>query len=301
MTTATSTTFGDGATTLFNIPFPYLDRTHVFVEVDADQVSFTFNSSSTINISPAPALNALVRVYRVTPDTDLINFNNGTNLEADDLDLIHQQSLYLAQEARDVGFDAIRRAYGSVWDAEDRRLTNLASPVELTDAVPLGFIATYEASSLGEVVAIRNQLSDLNVTVVPLDYTDTPIASYSIDTGTMELSIPRGVPGPQGVIGVAGAQGIQGAQGSVGPTGPAGIVTVGDTGPQGIQGEPGGVGDKGPTGDQGPLGDSPMALAFGNFAVTNTGMLTLEYVGSLATGALYIDANGDMQADTSVI
>ena len=62
----------DGSTTQFDITFGYLRRTHVFVFVDNSLVGFKWISSTRIEISPAPPLEAEVRIQRLTDKVNRI-------------------------------------------------------------------------------------------------------------------------------------------------------------------------------------------------------------------------------------
>lgn len=113
-TTTTLDYTGDGVTNKFVIPFPYLDKSHVYVSVGADVnnlgaqaqgVDFTIDlegpqgtNDGTITMTVAPANTYVVRVYRVVPltqPTDLRaqgNFSAATHENAlDRLTMIAQQ------------------------------------------------------------------------------------------------------------------------------------------------------------------------------------------------------------------
>lgn len=115
--TTTTTTLdytGDGVTTDFVIPFPYLDKSHVYVKVGADVdnlgeqaqgTAFTIDldgpqdaNDGTISMTVAPTTGYVVRVYRIVPltqPTDLRaqgNFSAATHENAlDKLTMIAQQ------------------------------------------------------------------------------------------------------------------------------------------------------------------------------------------------------------------
>ena len=92
----------DGSTTQFDITFGYLRRTHVFVFVDNSLVGFKWISSTRIEISPAPPLEAEVRIQRLTDKVNRItDFADGQTLLAGDLDAATLQNFYLAQEMLD--------------------------------------------------------------------------------------------------------------------------------------------------------------------------------------------------------
>jgi len=93
---------GDGFTTSFAVPFPFITRSHVHVSVNGNPVSFTWISDGLINISPAPAATAPVEIRRKTSQEQrLVDYSNGSTLTERDLDLGDLQSFYIAQEALD--------------------------------------------------------------------------------------------------------------------------------------------------------------------------------------------------------
>lgn len=93
---------GDGSTTAFAVPFPYLSRAHVFVSAGGAATAFSWLNAGMIQITPAPAAGKRVRVYRRTPTgTLLATFQDGSTLTKTNLDLASLQSAYLAEEALD--------------------------------------------------------------------------------------------------------------------------------------------------------------------------------------------------------
>ena len=95
---------GNGSTTTWSIPFPFISRTDVSVIKLSDDsaISFTFVNDSQITISPAVADTITFRVRRLTQNTSrLTDFINGSNLTEADLDLAMNQDFFLAQENKD--------------------------------------------------------------------------------------------------------------------------------------------------------------------------------------------------------
>lgn len=92
---------GDGANTTFAVPFPYIDQAHVTVLVSDVATAFTWLTSSSISITPAPALAGTVRVRRTTPTTQLVTFTGGNLITATNLNLLARQALYRSVEAEE--------------------------------------------------------------------------------------------------------------------------------------------------------------------------------------------------------
>jgi hypothetical protein len=105
---------GNGATTTFSVPFPYLLKAHVhlylgfnivdgtFTSELVDGVGFTWTSGTQVQCTTAPASGETLTVVRQTPsDSRLVDWQDGSNLIADDLDTADLQNLYVVQEQQD--------------------------------------------------------------------------------------------------------------------------------------------------------------------------------------------------------
>ena len=140
---------GNGATTNYAFSFPYLSQSHIKVRVDGVITSFTFLNASTVTISPAPVNGAVIDIRRETPkDSVPVDFTDGSVLLESDLDLLASFNLYTAQEASDGVEDAITRDSTGVWDADNRRIKNVATPVNANDAVNKNWAETAMSSQL---------------------------------------------------------------------------------------------------------------------------------------------------------
>lgn len=86
---------------LISVPFPYINKEHVFVELGGVETSaFTWSSPSAILLNVAPASGVTRRVKRVTPKTALVTFSTGP-LSTPDLNTANLQMIYLTQEIAD--------------------------------------------------------------------------------------------------------------------------------------------------------------------------------------------------------
>lgn len=206
---------GNGVTSNYSVPFPYLDRSHVKVSVGGVPTSsFSWLTASSINVVPTPGAGAVIEVRRVTPVGAVVfDFVNGSVLNEADLDLVAAYASYIAEEARDANLSALSLSSAGVYDANTRRVVNLSPALAATDAVTL--------AQLNSAIALGNQG-------------------------------PMGPTGPQGPQGIQGPKGDSGDTGPAGPQGPQGIQGV--QGPQGATGPQGAKGDTGPAGATGPAG-----------------------------------------------
>lgn len=116
---------GDGTQLDWPVPFDYINKTHVKVLVGGVLTSITsWPNVSTVRISPAVANGVAIRVYRETPKTAMVNFQNDKDLSAENLNLAIRQSRFISEEADDtadettaVAADALETAEGAVTTA----------------------------------------------------------------------------------------------------------------------------------------------------------------------------------------
>lgn len=112
---------GNGSQTDFVFPFPYMDPSHVEVQVGGVDTAFTLPSTNTVRITPAPT--GTVTIFRQTPSQALVTWSDGVVILGADLNLTAQQPTYLANEARDTANAAI----ATVASITDFRLRYLGS------------------------------------------------------------------------------------------------------------------------------------------------------------------------------
>lgn len=128
---------GDGTNRNFAVPFPYLDKSHVRVLIDAVETgALVWLSASTVQLTTAPALGAVVRVARMTPTGIMpVDFTDGSILSETELDLISRYSAYVAEESRDEVVNALRTDASGSLDARGLKIVNVAPGVNPEDAV----------------------------------------------------------------------------------------------------------------------------------------------------------------------
>lgn len=132
---------GDGVTTLFNVPFPYLLQSDVTVKVNNVVTAYTWNTSSQISVVPAPVNGAVVEVRRSSNRSTLnVNFQDGSVLGKLDLNNDGTQLLYIAQEAFDAASNALQLASDATFDATNDRIKNVANPLNAQDAATKSYV-----------------------------------------------------------------------------------------------------------------------------------------------------------------
>ena len=151
---------GDGSTTVFAFSFPYLESTHVKVYVSGVDTSFSFATSQSIEISPAPASStANILIRRVTDTAPSVDFVDGSTLNEADLDYAFLQSLYVAEEANYIADNlTMTTTPTGEWDGASIRLTALSDPTQNQDAVTksygdVNYGATAAAAALASETA----------------------------------------------------------------------------------------------------------------------------------------------------
>lgn len=105
---------GNGSTTTFAVPFPYLLKAHVkvytgydlasgaYTSLLVDGTNYTWTSATQIQTTTAPAAGVTLTVIRQTPSTtQLVQWQDGSNLIASDIDTADKQNLYVVQEQQD--------------------------------------------------------------------------------------------------------------------------------------------------------------------------------------------------------
>lgn len=151
---------GDGSTTDRVVPCPYLSPSHIKVTVDGVATAFSFVNSGTVRISPAPATGKTIRVFRETPKTPIIEWEDGVVILGRDLNAANVQNVYISEEAYNYATSvaeeakqfAINSIGGAVEDAlqqSEARLAAVLDPIR-DEAVTAAATATDKAAEVVE-------------------------------------------------------------------------------------------------------------------------------------------------------
>jgi hypothetical protein len=136
MTTTTIATFvGNGSQTDFAFSFDYLRKEFVKVLVDGIETAYTFHTTQTVRVTPAPAVGKVVIVRRVTDRDRLVQFVDGSILIANDLNVAALQSIHIASEALDQASGGLLIDETGAYSAGFRKLAQLGDPTNPRDAV----------------------------------------------------------------------------------------------------------------------------------------------------------------------
>lgn len=149
----------NGSTVDFGITFEYLARKFVSVTlIGKDRKELVFNQdfrfttktqiTTTRAWSPSDGY-TMIEIRRLTSATDrLVDFSDGSILRAYDLNIAQIQTLHVAEEARDLTADTIGVNNDGNLDARGRRIVNLATAVDDSDAISLGQVKGWNESAL---------------------------------------------------------------------------------------------------------------------------------------------------------
>lgn len=137
------TYLGNGSTTHFSVPFPYLFQSDVSVLVNGLPASYNWISPAIVNIAPAPPSGTTVLIKRSTNILNLtVVFVDGSTVEASDINTAELQALYLVQETADSGGLETQRATAAE-AALQAQILGLTTPGGGTlSALFAGYLAT---------------------------------------------------------------------------------------------------------------------------------------------------------------
>ena len=179
---------GNGTTTTYAIPFSYRSTDDLSATVAGVSVTaYTLDAAGTnLTFTTAPANGAAIEIRRTTSQsTKLVDYVSGSVLTESDLDTDSDQAFYMSQEAIDKAGDVISLDNVDFnWDVQNKRLKNVADPVDNTDAVNKQFIST----NLPNITTVAGISSDVT-TVAGISSDVTAVASDATDIGTVATNI----------------------------------------------------------------------------------------------------------------
>ena len=139
----------DGNTSTFAITFSFIDSTHVKVFLDGVATTNFTVSGSNVVMNSNPANATVVMIKRETPtNARLVDFQDGSVLTESDLDKSADQNFFIAQEINDESQSALKLGVDDTYDAQSKRIKNVADPTALQDAVTKNYLEnTYLTST----------------------------------------------------------------------------------------------------------------------------------------------------------
>lgn len=161
----------------FNVNFAYLQKSHVKVSVNGTATTdFNWLNDGQLQLVTAAPFGAIVVLTRETsPAERLVDYQTGSVLSEEILDTDSLQGFFLAQEANDVKELVLAKNSQDQWEGGNRRVTNLAAPIDNNDAVNKGFISTNLPAinnvnaSLTQITSVGNSIADISLVAGTLD------------------------------------------------------------------------------------------------------------------------------------
>ena len=179
---------GNGNTTQYAVSFSYRDQADISVTINGvATTAFSFNGAGTqITFDTAPANLTSIEIRRTTSQTSrLVDYAAGSVLTENDLDTDSNQGFYMSQEAIDDANDRIKLDNADFhWDAQSKRIKNIADPVDNTDVVNKSYIST----NIPNITTVAGIASDVT-TVAGISANVTTVANDATDIGTVASNI----------------------------------------------------------------------------------------------------------------
>lgn len=182
---------GDGATTDFTVPFDYLAKKFVRVSLgvtilkggDYGDTSkdYYFLDKTKVRLKVPPQVGEVLTIRRYTSATDrVVSFKDASVLKAIDLDVSSVQAYHIAEEARDVIYDAITGDKEGNWDAKGHRIINVGTPIKDSDAVTLEYYkkdveGVYQARLNAEKARDAAKVSETNAKTSEISASDSAL------------------------------------------------------------------------------------------------------------------------------
>lgn len=149
---------GDGTSTDFTIPFPFLSRSHVVTLVNGIAATVFWLTNGTIRLSAPLAVGSTLRIQRVTPRDKMVRFVDGSGFTGKDVNTVIDQVLFVCQEMVE---GAVAGALGvgpdGAWNGEGRRVANVASPINSGDVATKGWSESLTTGPTAAAAALRDQ------------------------------------------------------------------------------------------------------------------------------------------------
>jgi len=144
---------GDGSQTLYTTP-PYLDPSHIQVAVGGTAIAssgYTLSGTS-LTFNTAPVNGAAILINRKTSQNQrLTNYEDASLLTADVMDADATQLFYMTQEALDWSEGALTKDDNLNYSAGQKRIVDVADPVNPQDVATRSFVANQIAAGTGAV------------------------------------------------------------------------------------------------------------------------------------------------------
>ena len=169
---------GNGSTTAYAVPFSYRAQADVAVTIDGvATTAFTWDGAGTnITFTSAPADTSSIEIRRTTSQASrLVDYADGSVLKENDLDTDSTQSFMMGQEAIDDAGDKIKLDNADFqWDAQSKRLKNVADPTGAQDVATKNYIESTWLSA-----ADKTTLNNVNSNISAINTVNSNISAIT--------------------------------------------------------------------------------------------------------------------------
>jgi hypothetical protein len=225
----------------FAFNFDYLEDEHVIVEINGSATTeFTIVTSPAkkVVLNVGATAGDVVRVRRKSqPDTNLVDFVNGSVLTESELDRAYLHNRYLNEEIAELNESSLQiEAGGTDWDARTKKIKNLAAPTLTTDATtkdyvdgkfnqaasgasnpPLKWVFTGTAGADTTYTVTEAEINGDTAYDVSIDGSVLePTTDYTVDPNTDTLTIKTTLTGGEDIVIIQRGFGIPISTGEIG-------------------------------------------------------------------------------------
>jgi hypothetical protein len=201
---------GNGTNRDFQVPFPYLLKAHVkvytglnfatgaYTSLLVDGTDYSWTSTTSVQLTTAPAAGIKVTVRRETPTSDLLTqWQDGSTLIAEDLLTSDKQNLYAVQEGQDRNDAGIAQSTATV-AASQSAVAASAAAVQTANAAESK--ADSAAAAIGAFGVFTPVATVANIPAAPTDGQAVQVTdSTGIESFTPLANVPAGFVGDPGV------------------------------------------------------------------------------------------------------
>lgn len=161
---------GDGTTQGFTVTFNYLAAADVKAFVNGSPTTAFSLSGQTLTFNTAPPNQAAILIERDTPKASrVVDFSDGAILSEADLDKNANQLFFISQEAIDtaeraLSVDTATSQYSATVSGSNRRITNVADPVNAQDVVTKNWLTTtyLTPTNITDIGTVSGSIASVN-------------------------------------------------------------------------------------------------------------------------------------------
>ena len=159
---------GNGSTSSYAVPFSYRAQEDVAITIDGvATTAFTWDGAGTnITFTSPPADTSSIEIRRTTSQSSrLIDYADGSVLKENDLDTDSTQAFMMGQEAIDDAADKIKLDNTDFqWDAQSKRLKNVADPTGAQDVATKNYIENTWLTSADKtaLTTVKDNITNIN-------------------------------------------------------------------------------------------------------------------------------------------